>query len=249
MNNKINNLKYKLSRAKIANNAFAFTLVELIVVITILAILSTTWFVSFQWYTSSARDSVRISDLTNIQKWLELYQVKVWKYPVPDNNKITLLASWTIIWYQWYLWSNVQKNINLWWDIKDTLDKIYYTYSTNDTFSKYQILWFFEGSQNITTNFKNISITEKAYASDFSERFPVVKWERLWILLSSWTNFPIQELYNEASFTWLDVVNTSDIYKAIRTNKSNGILIWSWIILKDLDPKYLGSVNIKSCIF
>ncbi len=62
-----------------------FTLVELIVVITILAILWTIWFISFSWYSSSARDSVRISDLTNIQKWLDLYQVKVWSYPTPDN--------------------------------------------------------------------------------------------------------------------------------------------------------------------
>ncbi len=39
----------------------AFTLVELIVVITILAILWTIWFVSYTWFMSTARDSNRLT--------------------------------------------------------------------------------------------------------------------------------------------------------------------------------------------
>jgi len=46
----------------------AFTLVELIVVITILAILGTIAFINLQWYSIWARDSKRISDINNIQK-------------------------------------------------------------------------------------------------------------------------------------------------------------------------------------
>ena len=42
----------------------AFTLVELIVVITILAILWTIAFISLQWYSRDSRDSVRISDMS-----------------------------------------------------------------------------------------------------------------------------------------------------------------------------------------
>ena len=49
-----------------------FTLVELIVVITILAILWTIAFISLQWYAKDARDSVRIQDVANIKKSLEL---------------------------------------------------------------------------------------------------------------------------------------------------------------------------------
>lgn len=45
-----------------------FTLVELIVVITILAILGTIGFIAIQGYSSSARDSVRVSDMRNIEK-------------------------------------------------------------------------------------------------------------------------------------------------------------------------------------
>ncbi|MDD2907427.1 MAG: InlB B-repeat-containing protein, partial [Candidatus Gracilibacteria bacterium] len=46
----------------------AFTLVELIVVITILAILGTIAFINLQGYSISARDSKRISDINNIMK-------------------------------------------------------------------------------------------------------------------------------------------------------------------------------------
>jgi len=50
----------------------AFTLVELIVVITILSILSTIAFVSFNGYASNARDSVRLTNLDDLAKALEL---------------------------------------------------------------------------------------------------------------------------------------------------------------------------------
>ena len=54
----------------------AFTLVELIVVITILAILWTVAFISFQWYTKDTRETVRISDIQNIKKWYGLFDAK-----------------------------------------------------------------------------------------------------------------------------------------------------------------------------
>ncbi|MDD2908086.1 MAG: prepilin-type N-terminal cleavage/methylation domain-containing protein [Candidatus Gracilibacteria bacterium] len=49
-------------------NNKAFTLVELIVVITILAILGTIAFINLQGYSVSARDGKRISDINNIMK-------------------------------------------------------------------------------------------------------------------------------------------------------------------------------------
>ena len=54
----------------------AFTLVELIVVITILAILGTIAFISLQGYSADARNSKRTSDLGNIQSAISLKQVE-----------------------------------------------------------------------------------------------------------------------------------------------------------------------------
>ncbi|MDD3144658.1 MAG: prepilin-type N-terminal cleavage/methylation domain-containing protein [Candidatus Gracilibacteria bacterium] len=50
----------------------AFTLVELIVVITILAILGTIAFINLQGYSTGARDSKRLSDINNIQKKISI---------------------------------------------------------------------------------------------------------------------------------------------------------------------------------
>lgn len=78
----------------------AFTLVELIVVITILAVLWTIAFISLQWFASSARDSTRINDLHTISKALEIYRTEQWHYPDPTNaNDITY--SWSVAWSQW----------------------------------------------------------------------------------------------------------------------------------------------------
>lgn len=58
------------------NTKSAFTLVELIVVITILAILGTIAFISLQGYSADARNSKRTSDIGNIQSALSLKQVE-----------------------------------------------------------------------------------------------------------------------------------------------------------------------------
>lgn len=52
----------------IGNTKKAFTLVELIVVITILAVLGTIAFISLQGYSGEARDSKRLSDVNNLVK-------------------------------------------------------------------------------------------------------------------------------------------------------------------------------------
>ena len=88
-----------------------FTLVELIVVITILAILWTIAFISLQWYSSQARDSKRIADIQNIKTSLELFSINTWKYPIPDNKQ-EVSYSWEILWYQWTVWDNVTINLS-----------------------------------------------------------------------------------------------------------------------------------------
>ncbi len=62
-----------------------FTLVELIVVITILAILGTMGFISTQGYISSARDSVRMTNIADINGAFQRYYIKHGTLPMPDN--------------------------------------------------------------------------------------------------------------------------------------------------------------------
>jgi len=76
------------------NQNIAFTLVELIVVITILSILATIGFMSLLGYQKSARESIRLSDIKLIEKQLSLYEIKNSALPIPDNY-ITITASGT----------------------------------------------------------------------------------------------------------------------------------------------------------
>ena len=95
--------KFCASALKTGLSKQAFTLVELIVVITILAILWTIAFISLQWYAKDARDSTGLADLKSIEKALEFQLLKGSKIPKPDNF-VEITASWTILSYQWYAW-------------------------------------------------------------------------------------------------------------------------------------------------
>ena len=78
----------------------AFTLVELIVVITIVGILSTVGFVSYSGYLTGARDSNRISQLTKLSDSLQVYAATR-SLPLPDDAiNITASGSSNVIAYQ-----------------------------------------------------------------------------------------------------------------------------------------------------
>jgi len=92
-------------------NKKGFTLVELIVAITILAVLATIWFLAFKDYTRWARDSVRYSDVWVLTKGLELFHLKTGSYPDPDNYS-SITHSWVLLWKQGVIWENVIENLN-----------------------------------------------------------------------------------------------------------------------------------------
>ena len=61
-----------------------FTLVELLVVISIIATLSTILFASFNDSREQARDKTRMADLKTLQLAVELYKAQNESYPMPD---------------------------------------------------------------------------------------------------------------------------------------------------------------------
>ena len=206
----------------------AFTLVELIVVITILAILWTIAFLSLQGYSQSARDWVRVSDIKNIEKWLGIMLVKSGIVPTPDDTKINIMASWTVVGIQGYAGKLMQAQIGMSKDSgKDPLDWTFYTYSTNASKTEYQILGFLESS------FSQNSLLWKSYAIDYSQRKIVTKWSELGILLwNSWTtlNQPAQE-FNSGDLelktntgTYKSIFTESDIITASWTSLFSGVL-------------------------
>ena len=172
---------------KIQNKAF--TLVELIVVITILAILWTIAFISLQNYTSNARDWVRISDINNIKQNLGIFITEKWFYPTSDNwTQITY--SWSTAWTQWTVWDNVTTNlINLSKKPTDPLSNNEYTYSVANNNVEYQLSYVTEWwlSYNIPlTNQANAATTKKAIAKvtgTYNEKIlKVSTWATIYIL-------------------------------------------------------------------
>ena len=158
----------------------AFTLVELIVVITILAVLWTISFVSFQWYAASSRDSVRITDLSNISKVLKLNTSAGVPLLIPENA-IDITSSWSVLVTQWQMWN---KLLSYYWINNggiDPLDKEPYVYSINNNKTKYQLLWFLESE-----NFLSTSIN-KTFA-DNQNKIPRLVWDYVWIMMNQLTN-------------------------------------------------------------
>lgn len=90
----------------------AFTLVELIVTIVIIAVLATISFISISNYPRNARDSVRKSDIKNIEELIKIYQVQTWKLPTPDNIIIPSSQTWWIEWDFWVSVKELVKNIS-----------------------------------------------------------------------------------------------------------------------------------------
>lgn len=113
----------------------AFTLVELLVVITILAIISVVAYQNFGWAVDKAVSWRKISDVSTIESSLQQYKVDNNYYPAVDlidnstnkwwysswatatpSNKLTVTKSWEEV--TWISWAN-------WWGI------VYWTWAWN----------------------------------------------------------------------------------------------------------------------
>ncbi len=223
----------------------AFTLVELIVVITILAILATIWFVSFSGYLAWARDTNRVAQLKAMSDALELYSTKK-SLPIPDD-KVDIKASAKTIAYQWYIWKNVLETIEYTESWLDPKDKQYFSYYLTRNKKYFQLLAFLEEeSEDVLV--KNtghpqgapLQILQKTHATDYSERFPRVTGKKLWILLDSDKN-PIQENSVITASWYLDIGGTVNNYVAIFDDGTKivgtgallvhlrNVINWGWI--------------------
>ncbi len=108
-------------------------------VIVILSILATLGFVSYQGYQSSTRDSIRLADMSNITKTVELYAFENRYFPTPENiNEINFNGA--IAWKQWDFW----KSENMGDAPTDPLTQLPYLYSITHDGREYQIGWILE---------------------------------------------------------------------------------------------------------
>ncbi len=216
-------------------NIKGFTLVELIVVITILAILWTIAFISLQWYAWESRDSKRISDLQQIRVWLQIEQAKKIPIPMPDNA-ITIWTWSTIYMYQWYAWEWTLNKIRV-NEAKDPTNDTYYTYTTNWFRNRFQLVAMLENWDMIS---RWTDLFTKTYA-DYENRYAYPIWDPMWTLLDSTTNTPVHQLTNP---TAIDLsTDTSKEYIPVFTREDSSEK-YSWSILS---TKILENHSNYSC--
>ena len=217
----------------------AFTLVELIVAVTILIILSTIGIIWYSIQLPIIRDASRISNLASIAEWLEMYRTK-YALPLPED-RININSNWNTIAYQWYAWIEVLEIVefsDLW---KDPKDDIYYSYYLTQDRVYFQLLWFLEENESLKTS--KLDLFNKTHAEyiDYSERFPTVNWSMLGILTWTWDNLniPVQEI----AIWSIDITTTTTEYIAHFTDINN--IAWTWAILWEL--KTVAEVWWKHC--
>ena len=204
-------------------NIFAFTLVELIVVITIVWILSTVGFVSYSGYLTGARDSNRFSQLTKLSDSLQTYAASK-SLPLPDDYiEITASGASNVIAYQWYVWVDVLETIDYTNGGKDPKDDSYFTYYLTKDRKSLQLLAFMEDSASVSLKKSN----NTAYAADYSERFTKVYGQKLWVLTQGNTNIPAQEISSIISGSgYLDIYNSNILLQAHFDNQNINENIW-----------------------
>ncbi len=129
-----------------------FTIPELLVTVTIIAVLFTIAFIAYGWYNSGARDTKRLEQIENIKKGVELYYLKASKYP-DTTNGIVISYSWAELWKQGEFWDDsVRITWKLFWSFKDPKYNINYTYSVTANKKEYQIWAQFEWEKAIAYN-------------------------------------------------------------------------------------------------
>ena len=201
----------------------AFTLVELIVVITIISILSTMWFVAYTDYLRWVRDSNRIQQITEIHKAILLYWTRS-SLPLPDDS-VSVVAWLAGVWTQGYASQQILDTIKYSDGWVDPKTKDYFTYFVSSDRKYAQLLGFFEEDQSRWFS----SVFSNAYA-DYDSLYPKVYGANLWMLLQETTQIPLQEL----SIEHLDILSTTDNYLSYISNTN--VLKWNGYDLFGMVP-------------
>lgn len=228
-----------------------FTLVELIVVITILAILGTIAIMAFSWYSKNARDSARVSDVANIKKSLELWVLESWNYPDPsDWTWVTF--SWSTVWSQWTFWESVYRTVGK-LDRKP-IDPLYareYTYSVLESKKEYQIGAVLEGD----IAYNKMPLIESTYAAANEQKAYIsgtyngvltsIQADKSYIIalpsiiLSDLSETELKNLNGALVFEWKS--NLPSSYKNTWLTMTGTdfsftpIIVWSWSSLSNLN--------------
>lgn len=230
-------------------NQKAFTLPELVVVVIILAILSTLGFVQYSAYTSQTRDAVRLADMKEMSSGLMVYQTKNRTHPMPQDY-ITLTSGGQTLAYQGYFWDLAAATIELPKTPTDPGDNSKYTYIVNSRKSDFQLLTHLENEDVVAFDVPGVYASRLA----LSKRYIHSVWDELGALVVSdgtWLNTPIQNFRDSSSFTTLAIdtfnwtlpsgENVGDITAVLNDWES---FSWTGWVLQNISLHYNQQFNI-----
>ena len=131
-----------------------FTLVELIIVISILVILGTIAFTQFGSFQGSARDGDRVTTLKNIEKGLDVFQIKSGIYPMPEGevSQGTINGSSEVYAYKGEIGDFVSRLIGINKTPTDPLSTSHYAYALSGDKKTYQVATVMENSVAYTNS-------------------------------------------------------------------------------------------------
>lgn len=165
------------------NKKGAFTLIELIVAITILSILWIIAFLNYKDYSRDSRNSVRLNDISNLKKSLELFYLNANFYPEPDNV-VNVTYTGGLLWKQGEFWDGMlTKTKNMSKIPLDPLVDARYSYSLFNRSNRYQ-LWAMVEWKSV------VWVIPQTYAYTNEDVNTLVTWnyELFDIMTSTWWN-------------------------------------------------------------
>lgn len=218
-----------------------FTLVELIIVITVLIILSTISAISFFWYTAKSRDSSKLLMLSKIEKTMYINKELSKRFPLPDDIYLTwgislLKDNLFSVGFLWKNSSNFLKISNV--TIDNLTNKPFVYWLTNDN-NYFQLAVNLENNDYSYFNLNN--------DTNNSSNNVKITWNFKWILKFKWTDskkyiwaLPSLILAEENIYSKTGVFVTESVNKLINPSSEQSINIyWTWILIPDVIENYM----------
>ena len=202
----------------------AFTFVELIVVVTIMAILATIWFSVYQNYLESSRDTNRVVQLSEISDGFEKLSLSA-RLPFPESMVEIQVWSGTVktFAYQGFAGEKVMQAIWYVWGGQDPESSLYPSYMLSESRKDFQLMTFIKDAKLLSA--KNV------YANtQFEKLFPKVTWSPLGILLEQNTQIPLQLLTDIQATGVYNITTGTGNLKWILTDKTD-IMSSSWALV------------------
>lgn len=148
------------------NNTKAFSLAEVLIVVTLLAILTSIGSVYLFQNFEVSRDTARKTNLINITQALDIYQTDIWKYLAP-NSSVEVTYSGSTVWSQWVFGEENMRSLKVFWSdiLKDPKYDVFFSYSTTNNNTEYQIAGIYEELDDSLGLSTYIKIVPEAHAA------------------------------------------------------------------------------------